>query len=168
MDFLSPKSRKYLLLALFSILMIWVWYLLQSEEKYLQQQTRHLISLTAVPSPLSKTKAIHRVNKMASLLRFNVSFQGNIQGRTYTTKNLQQIKSFLLSYFIQAQTALWKEEDLNVTLDKKEKTARISLTLNGNYNEKNLQCNLKLQWQKEKKWLIYDIQVSTCSSLNSL
>ena len=167
MDFLSPKARKYLLLTL-PILMIWVWYLLQSDEKYLKKQTRYLISLTAVPSPLSKTKAIHRVNKIASFLRFNVNFQGQIQGRAYTTKNLQQIKSFLLAYFIQAQTALWKEEDLNVTLNEKEKIARISLTLNGNYNKKTLQCRLKIQWQKEKKWLIYSIKVPKCFSLNSL
>ena len=125
MDFLSGKTVKNLCLAVFFIA-VGSWYFLQNDEKYLQRKTKHFILLAAISSPVSETQAAYRVREMSSFLRFDVAIQVEIQGKTYMTKNLQKTKAALFPYFIQAQTAHWKEENLNIDLNREEKTAFVS------------------------------------------
>ena len=147
-----------------------MWYFLQDSEKYLKRKTKELVQFASFPSPLSELKAISRINKITASLYFDVFLKAEGQGRKLTAKNLQEVKSFLLPYFLQSQNAKWDTEDLIVKLDnpKKNKTASVFLTLKGHLNSKSIQCKAHLKWKNEKKWLISQIQVFSCLSPASL
>ena len=166
MNFLNLKIGKYLLLALF--IGGSLWYFLQTDEKYLKKKTKMFISLASFSSPVPQIQAARRVSKISELLRFDVYMEVKVQKKIYKTKNLQQIKSFLLPYFLEAQTAQWKEENLKVKIDEKKKEALVSLLIKGNYDETTLQCQMNVQWLKEENWLIQNIKVFQCLSSGTL
>ena len=145
-----------------------MWYFLQNDAKYLKRKTKELILLASFSSPLSELKTISRINKITALLHFDVLFKAEFQGKEQTAKNLQKVKSFMFPYFLQAQNAEWDAENLIVKLEEKtkdSKTASVSLTVKGHFNNKPLQCKAHLKWKKKKKWLINHIQVFSCLSL---
>lgn len=164
MDFFW-KNGKYLLPILITV--FFLWYFLQNDEKYLKRKTKELILLASFSSPLSELKTISRINKITDLLSIDVLLKAEFQEKKRTVKNIQEVKSFLFPYFLQTQNARWDIEHLTVNLENKtknNKTAFVSLTVKGTFNNKNLQCNVSLKWKKKRKWLINHIQVFSCLS----
>lgn len=167
MNFFSPG--KYFSLILITLFLL--WHFLQNNEKYLKRKTKELVQFASFPSPLPELKALSRINKITAFLHFDVFLKAEDQGRKWTAKNLQEVKSFLFPYFLQSQNAEWEAEDLTVKLDKPNKdiqTASVFLTVKGHFNSKPLQCKAHLKWKNKKKWLINRIQVFSCLSLAPL
>lgn len=165
MNLFSWKPGKYFSLILITIFLL--WHFPQNNEKYLKRKTKELVQLASFSSPLSELKAISRINKITAFLNFDVFLKAEDQGRKFTAKNLQEVKSFLFPYFLQSQIAKWDAEDLTVKLDKPtkdSKTASVFLTVKGHLNSKPLQCKAHLKWENKKKWLISRIQVFSCLS----
>lgn len=165
MEFLNLKIGIYLFLTV--LIGGGLWYFLQNESKYLEKKTGRFISLTSLSGPVSQIQATRRINEMEKLLRFDIHMELKIQKEIYTAGNLQQTKSFFLTYFMEAQSAQWKKENLNVKMNEKENTALVSFSIKGNYNERQLHCKVYFQWLKEYRWLIQSIQVFQCLPLQS-
>ena len=160
----------YILLIIAAL--IAAFYFFQSDEKYIKKTTVKLLKLAVSPAtPLSTTAMLNKTNTIAKHIHFSVQYEVNINDHVYQDRSLADLRSSMLVYFRQPnnwQVDIPVKQEINVKIDSSEgnKTAEAFFNIKIEKENKKASCNALLHWIKEKKWLINQIKVFSCSPIH--
>ena len=150
------------------MLLLWFgWKLIQSPEKYLKKKTQKLIALTSVTDSASDMGWISKVSKMAKYIHFDVRMKAEYEGQIWTAKSLNEFRSLLFAYFKQGSAGQLDYKNLTVRLGENKKQGLVKFDAFFERNAKTVFCKALLEWVKEKKWRIKQIDVFSCSPVAS-
>ena len=135
---------------------------LQGPEKQLQKKTQKLIQLANVKPGESTLQLISRVSKMDKYIHFDVKLKAEYEGQIYTAKSLNEFRSLLTSYFKQKSTGSFEYQNLTVKIAKDKQQGEVSFDAFFKRNNSHISCKALLQWLKQKKWYVKEIQVFSC------
>lgn len=165
------KNIKYILPLVIIALIAFVFFF-QNDKTYLQKQTIKLIQLATAPSlHKSNTAIFRRIHEIAKYMHFSVEYEVDFDGNVYKDHSLAELRALMLVYFKKSNN--WKintpsKKDLHIEIfTSEQKTAKVSFPINITKENKKLFCKALLHWRKNKKWLIYNIKIFSCSSENT-
>ena len=148
------------------VLVIGAFFFLQSEETRLKKKTLKLILIFSHSTPSATPLALLRkTQKVVKHVHFSVEYQVQAGSKTYQNRSLNRLRSDLNSYFKHGKSKnshieIPSKKDITVSLSPNQKTAKVNWTQLISYKEQKLSCQVVVNWEKEKSWLIHQIQAS--------
>jgi len=162
--------NKLLLLHLIIVILVFnscVFF--QSDKSYLKNKSIKLLKLVAFqptsPSGIALMTKVNEINlHIAPVVKYNMNL---MRYGTYTGSNLSDLKTLMLFYF-KSSTNIWKintpfKKEISVQIITDKKKAEVSFPITAIKNNEKINCKTTLQWQKNEKWLIHNINVFSCT-----
>lgn len=140
------------------ILGVWKW--LQGPEDYLRKKTQKIIAMTSFKG--SDLAVLAQVSKIDKFIHFNVQMTAEYEGQIYQARSLNEFRSLLTSYFQQKSQGDLDYKNLQVQVEEGRKKALVNFDGFFKRDAKTVFCKIFLDWIKEKKWYIKQIEVSDC------
>lgn len=161
--FLAMKKNIFLL-GVFVFSLWGAFKLFQSPERHLLKKTKHLIGLASqVETKLSFSLA----SKMAEInkhIHHNVRIRAEYEGQIYQARSLNEFRSLLTAYFQAGITKKLEHKELKVEI-KDKKGAEVSFAITFHNKNGVWDCEVLLDWLKEKRWFVESINIENCNKI---
>ncbi len=150
---------KWLLIPLF---VVGAFFFFQSEEKRLKKKTWTLMSrVLADPADHSPIVLLRKTQGIIKHVHFSVHYEIKWKSRSYQNRSQNNLRSDLTAWFRQKpdyKAEIPSKKDLTVSFSEDRKKASVNLSLPVSYKKQKGLCSIKIDWEKEKSWLIHKIQ----------
>ena len=156
------KKISFFVLAILAFFIIKPYF--QSEKEWIKKKTQDLIQMTSSSGGGSDIAFLQKVSQITKFIHFDVRLRVNYEGRLWTAKSLNEVRSLFLLYFREKSSSeKIGYSDLTVQMSENKKKAEVRFSVLFKRLERDWVCQAFLEWIKEKKWYIKQIDVSSCS-----
>ena len=150
--------------VIFLIIGVFVFFLMENDEKYLQKTTFKLLNLASVPvQEINLVALLKRVEQMAKYVHFDVQFKLQANGQTWEGRSAGELRTLLLTYFKRGGLAQITADNMSIQIDSSTPKGHVRFKAHGLQGDNKVSCEAHLVWIKEKKWFIKEIEVFSCS-----
>ena len=152
-----------------------VWFFYPSGHKaYLQKHTLYLLKMARPMPQTSDLMILRRVQQMAGHIHFDVSLKAEVLHHHLEARSLNRLKSLLMSYFKSPPPGFSFQnpapQDMHISLSQKNNTqageadlgAEVRFPLALKKDTKQMTCQVRSKWIKQKNWQVKKIHVSEC------
>lgn len=160
----KEMKQKIFIVGVFPALIYGGLQIFKTPEKYLLKKTKHLIHLgSQVDSKFSLSSA-SKVSEINKYIHYDIRLKAEYEGRVYQARSLNEFRSLLMAYFQAGITQKAEYENLIAEL-KDEKTGEVSFSVAFHNTGGVWACKVLLNWIKDKKWFIKDINIENCKKI---
>ena len=159
--------KNFIIFAFIAVSGFGIYKLFQSPEKYLKKKTEYLIKLSSIKGAKMDMALLSKVTKMVKLIHHDVQVKAEYKGQVYQARSLNEFRALLMAYFRQGPTGESMEyKNLTVQMKENKKRGAVSLDIVFNNRSQKNFCKLVLEWIKEKKWFVQQIDLHSCKPIN--
>ncbi len=149
------------------LILVGAFFFFESDESYLKKKTVFIVESLSLKIPMSDIGMIRKTNEIIKHIDISVEFKVRFDKRIFVKKSLAQLRGLLFQYFKKAGLRgleKVKKDQLTVQIISKGKPKRalVLFPLSLKWDEKIIQCQVELNWVKEKKWLISKVEALSC------
>ena len=133
-------------------------------ERYLKRSTKKVLKMVDNPAGDNKNllSVTSKVSKIAKYIHHDVVLNLDYKGKQEKIQSLNEFRSFLSFYFTKANAGPISYDTVTVQMIDKQK-ALVFFKVFATVEAQAISCDTTLQWLKEDKWFIKNIDIKNCS-----